>query len=112
MIMEIVTFKNREGLTAEEEYAGALHSAHEWVKHPELIAKHFFRDGEKGLGGAVYVWPSKEAAQRAHNEAWRQGLLQRTGGNAPDIRYLEFLATADAVNGKVIEYGLAAQAAG
>lgn len=109
MIVEIVTFKNREGLTRDQEYAGALHGAHEWIKHPEVVAKHFFRDGVNG--GAVYIWPSKEAAQRAHNEEWRQSVLARTGGNEPHSVYYELMLTADAKAGQVIEYGPAAQAA-
>ena len=67
MIIEIVTFKNRPSLTRDEEYASALHAAHQWIKNPELVAKHFIRDDE-GNGGAVYIWPSKEAAQRAHTQ--------------------------------------------
>ncbi len=104
MIIEIVTFKNRPSLTRDEEYASALHAAHQWIKNPELVAKHFIRDDE-GNGGAVYIWPSKEAAQRAHNEEWRKGVLARTGGNEPQIRYFEFMLSADAANGKVVEYG-------
>ena len=88
-----------------------MHAAHEWIKHPELVAKHFFRDGEAGVGGAVYFWPSKEAAQRAHNEEWRKGVLARTGGNAPEIRYFEFMVSADAVSGQVVEHGNVRQAA-
>lgn len=103
MIIEIVTFRNRAGLTREEEHASALHAAHQWIKHPELVAKHFFRDDE-GTGGAVYFWPSKEAAQRAHNEEWRKSVLARTGGNEPQIKYFEFMVTADAAAGKVVEH--------
>lgn len=110
MIIEIVTFRNRPGLTRDEEYAGALHAAHEWIKHPELVAKHFFRDDE-GTGGAVYFWPSKEAAQRAHNETWRKSVIARTGGNEPEIKYFEFMVTADAAGQQVIEHGNLKQAA-
>ena len=110
MIIEIVTFKNRADLTRQGEYDGARHAAEEWIKNPELVAKHFIRD-EDGNGGAVYIWPSKEAAQRAHNDEWRKGVLARTGGNQPQIRYYEFMLTADAANGKVVEYGDLQQAA-
>lgn len=110
MIIEIVTFRNRPGLSRDEEYASALHAAHEWIKHPELVAKHFFRD-EEGTGGAVYFWPSKEASQRAHNQKWRESVIARTGGNEPEIRYFEFMVTADAANRQVIEHGVQKQAA-
>ncbi len=109
MIIELVTFKNRDGLSRDQEYAGAREAVQQWLANSELIAKHFLRDGE--YGGAVYVWPSKAAAQRAHDETWRQAVMARTGGHEPQIRYFELMMTADPKAGKVIEYDSPAQAA-
>jgi len=105
MILEIVTFKNRDALTRATEYEGARHSAQHWLKNPELIAKHFMRDGIHG--GAVYIWPSIEAAKRAHDDTWRQSVIERTGGNEPEIRYLELMMSADPKAGTVKEYAAA-----
>jgi hypothetical protein len=71
MIVELVTFKNRVGISYEEEYSDAQKGAQAWLANSDLIAKHFIRDGD--VGGAVYFWPSKEAAQRAHDNKWRDG---------------------------------------
>lgn len=109
MIVEIVTFKNRGGLTREAEYEGAHHSAQHWLKNPELIAKHFMRDGENG--GAVYIWPSIEAARRGHDEKWRQSVIERTGGHEPQIRYFELMMSADPKSGTITQYCPAANAA-
>lgn len=104
MIIELVIIKNRDGITPQEEYADALKGAAHWLSHSELIAKHFIRDGENG--GAVYVWPSKEAAQRAHDETWREGVLARTGGNPPEICYFELMMSCEPPTGKITEFGL------
>ena len=110
MIIELVIIRNRDGITPEEEYADALKGAAHWLPHPELIAKHFIRDGENG--GAVYVWPSKEAAQRAHDDKWREGVLARTGGNPPEIRYFDLMMSCEPPIQKITEYGPPADAEG
>lgn len=104
MIIEFVTFKSREGITYEQEYAEAQKGAQAWLSNPDLIAKHFIRDGE--FGGAVYIWPSKEAAQRAHDEKWRAGVLARTGGNPPEIRYYDLMMSSEPQAQKITEYGI------
>lgn len=106
MIIELVTFKSRKGITYEEEYADAQKGAEAWLADPDLIAKHFIRDGEEG--GAVYIWPSKEAAQRAHDDKWRESVVARTGGNPPQIRYFDLMMTSEPQIQKVTEFGLPA----
>ncbi|MGB5559354.1 MAG: hypothetical protein WBN04_15250 [Paracoccaceae bacterium] len=103
MIIELVIIKNRDGITFAEEYADAKKGAQAWLANADLIAKHFIRDGE--VGGAVYIWPSKEAAQRAHDDKWRAGVLKRTGGNPPEIRYFDLMMTSEPQTQKVTEYG-------
>lgn len=104
MIVELVLFKSREGITYEQEYAEAQKGAQSWLANPDLIAKHFLRDGESG--GAVYIWPSKEAAQRAHDDKWRENVLSRTGGNPPEIRYFDLMMSCEPQIQKVVEYGV------
>jgi hypothetical protein len=79
-----------------------------WTANKELLRKHFLleRDGKTGAG--VYIWPSVEAAQRAHNEEWRQSVIRRTGG-APTIRYFDLFLLIDNENGTVAEFPEAAE---
>lgn len=102
MIVEIVTFPTPKGMDRKAEYDGARHSAHEWVRNSELVAKHFMRDGE-GLSGAVYIWPSVEASKRGHNAQWLEGFRKRNGCD-PTIKYFELMLSADAAGGQVVEY--------
>jgi hypothetical protein len=103
MIVELVIIKNRDGISCAEEFADAQKGAQAWLTHSELVAKHFIRDGE--FGGAVYFWPSKEAAERAHDEKWRQGVLARTGGNPPEIRYFDLMMSCEPPKQAITEYG-------
>lgn len=106
MIVELVIFKSREGITYDEEYASAQKGAQAWLGNADLIAKHFIRDDE--YGGAVYIWPSKEAAQQAHDDKWRESVLARTGGNPPEIRYFDLMMTCEPQAQKVTEFGIPA----
>lgn len=103
MIVELVIIKNRDGITFEEEYSSAQKGAQAWLSHSDMIAKHFIRDGE--VGGAVYFWPSREAAELAHDEKWREGVLARTGGNPPEIRYFDLMMSCEPPSQTVTEYG-------
>ncbi len=103
MIVELVIIKNRDGITLAQEYADAKKGAQAWLAHPDLIAKHFIRDGT--FGGAVYIWPSIEAAQQAHDETWRKGVLARTGGNPPEIRYFDLMMSCEPQIQMITEYG-------
>jgi hypothetical protein len=103
MILELVLFKQPPGLGREAEYAAARHVAVEkWLGDPDLIAKHFIRD-EEGTGGAVYIWPDRAAAERAHDAAWRAAAKARLG-NEPVIRIFELMMTADPKKKTIADY--------
>ena len=102
MIIELVLFKNPPGLSRADELAGARSVAARWLANADLIAKHFIRS-EDGFGGAVYLWPSRAAAEAAHDEAWRQAVIARTG-SLPEIRYFDLLMSVDNQAGAVTEY--------
>ena len=61
MIVEFVQFKYPPGLTREQILDDARTTIPRWRGNTELISKHYIA-GEDGLGGAFYIWPSKEAA--------------------------------------------------
>jgi hypothetical protein len=70
------------------------------------VRKHFLRgigDNERD-GGGIYVWPSSvEAAKKAHDDAWHEGVKKRTGAD-PTIRYFDLFLMIDNEQGKVTEY--------
>ena len=76
-----------------------------WASNQELVRKHFLWGiGEdEGTGAGFYIWPSIEAAKRAHNDEWREGVKKRTGGY-PTMRYFDMLALVDNERGKATEW--------
>ena len=98
MILELVEFNSPKGWTREQVAEDARHVIPKWQANKELLRKHFLLElsGSKQskTGAGVYIWPSIEAAQRAHNEEWRQSVIRRTGG-APTIRYFDLFLLID-----------------
>ncbi len=63
MIVEFVQFTYPPGLTREQILEDARTTIPRWRSNKELVRKHYIV-GDDGSGGAFYIWPSKEAAQR------------------------------------------------
>ncbi len=102
MIVEYVLFKTPPGLTREQILESARGTISRWQANKELVRKHYI-ESEDGYGGAFYIWPSKDAAQRGHDAAWRAGVEKRTG-SPPVIRYFDLLMVLDNETGKVTEF--------
>jgi len=73
-----------------------------WRSEPELIRKTFVYDREAGLTGAFYLWKSRAAAERAHDQRWRDGVRKRYGSE-PVVRYFDTPLVVDNALGATIE---------
>ena len=102
MIVEFVQFTYPPGLTREQILEDARTTIPRWRGNKELIRKHYLV-GEDGTGGAFYIWPSKEAAQRGHNAEWVPNIKARTG-SVPTIRYFDLTMIVDNEAGTVTEF--------
>jgi|SRR5579883_1114772 hypothetical protein len=102
MIVEFVQFRYPPGWTRDEILKDARPTAATWRANKELIRKHYIA-GDDGTGGAFYIWPSKAAAERGHDAAWRANIEKRTG-STPVIRYFDLLMIVDNEVGSVTEF--------
>ena len=110
MIVEYVLFKRPPGMTREQILEDSRTTIARWRGNKELIRKHYIV-GENGIGGAFYIWPSKEAAQRGRDAEWFANIKARTG-SVPTIRYFDLTMIVDNEAGSVTEFSpAAAQAA-
>ena len=108
MILEFVEFDSPKGWSRQQVAEEARNVIAKWQANKELLRKHFVLELDGKTGGGVYVWPSLEAAKKAHDEAWRQAIIKRTGA-APRIRYFDLFLLIDNENGKVSEFPAAAE---
>src|SRR5258707_4630208 len=96
MILELVLFKSPPGMDRAAILEDAKHTIPHWRADPDLVRKHYLVSDD-GYGGGAYIWPSKEAAQRGHRVAWREGVKKSTR-SGPDIRYFDLLMVLDNEN--------------
>jgi hypothetical protein len=102
MITEFVLFNLPPGLPRETVVQGMRDVAPRWAADPALIRKTFVYDAQAGQAGAFYLWPDRAAAERAHDAAWRERIVQAYGSE-PVIRYFDTPLVVDNALGQVIE---------
>jgi len=78
MITAVVRFRLPEGTTRDDAKAMFEKSAPNYRGVPGLIRKYYLY-GDDRTGGGVYLWNSREAAERFYSEAWKSTIAQRYG---------------------------------
>lgn len=94
MILELVLFKSPQNKSRSEILEDAKHTLARWQANPDLIRKHYLLSEDGLEGGGVYIWPSREAAEKGHDDEWRASVEKRTGSQ-PVIRYFDLLMLLD-----------------
>ena len=79
MIVETRTFKAPPGADWDDILNDARAVIPRWRANPDLLRKHFLLSDDGQECGGLYVWPTREAAEAAHDAAWRAAVEQRTG---------------------------------
>lgn len=102
MIVELVTFKATPGMDRQAILEDAKKTVPQWRANAELLRKHYGRSDDGYLCG-VYIWPSREAAQRAHNAEWQARVKERSGA-PPTIKYFDLFLLVDNEKGAVSEF--------
>lgn len=109
MITEYVLFGLPAGITRDEVVQGMRDGAPRWRNEKDLIRKTFVFDPAASQAGAFYLWKNRQAAERAHDQAWRQGVRARYGSD-PVIRYFDTPMVVDNALGQTIEADAPARA--
>ena len=79
MILELVEFNSPKGWSRAQVADEARNTIPKWRANKQLLRKHFLLELNGKTGGGVYIWPSVEAAQKAHDEEWRQSVIFAQG---------------------------------
>jgi hypothetical protein len=110
MILELVEFNSPKGWSRQQVAEEARNVIPHWQANKELLRKHFLLELDGKTGAGVYIWPTLQAARKAHDETWRQSIIKRTGG-APTIRYFDLFLLIDNEKGTFTEFPAAAELA-
>jgi len=102
MVIEIVLFDLPKGTPRAEAMSLYHQSARQWIANPDLVQKYYFFDEERSLGGGVYVWRDRAAAERWHGEDYRHMVMARYGA-PPRIQILDAMLHVDPAAGRVTQ---------
>ncbi len=102
MITEIVQFDLPPGTTREAVLEKYRQTAPAWSRIPDLIRKYYFFDSGRSLGGGVYVWKNRAAADRWHGEEYR-ARIRALYGSEPRMTFFDTLVLVDNLRGEVSE---------
>jgi len=93
MITAVVTFKIPQGMTREKWLEQSKSVAARFQNIPGLIRKQFLYS-DKGIGGGVYLWETREAAEACYRGPWRDN-IRAIAGVDPDIAWFESAVVVD-----------------
>lgn len=103
MIVELVTFRATPGADWDAILAEARVTIPRWRANPQLVRKHYLLSEGGTECAGLYIWPTRAAAEAAHDAAWRAAVEQRTGA-PPMIRYFDLQMLLDNEAGTVTEW--------
>jgi hypothetical protein len=87
MITALVGFRLPQGTSREDAKAMFEKSAPNYRGIPGLVRKYYLY-GDDQTGGGVYLWSSRDAAERFYSDSWRSTIAQRYGAQ-PEILFFE-----------------------
>lgn len=94
MITAIVTAKLPAGLTEKAYAEHAARIAERFQSIPGLIRKQFLFNAKDGVGGGVYLWESREAAETCYRGVWRDN-FRNAFGVEPTITFFDSPVVVD-----------------
>jgi hypothetical protein len=93
MITAIVRFKLPPTVKAEDAAELFKGSAPKYRGLDGLVRKYYLFN-ESGVGGGVYLWESRAAAERVYTAAWKKMIADRYGAE-PDITFYDTPVVVD-----------------
>ena len=89
MITAVVTFRLPPEMSREKWQENIKQVSTRFQNVPGLIRKQFLYN-EKGIGGGVYLWETRAAAENCYFKSpWGESVRKASGGNEPEIAWFE-----------------------
>lgn len=101
MITVIVKFKLPQVITNLQAREIFLSTAPKYQGMPGLIRKYYFLDPDGTAAGGIYLWQSREDADRLYTAEWK-AFVHGKYGSDPVLTYLETPVVVDNVSNEII----------
>ena len=94
MITALVQFRLPQPISREKAKDVFLGSAPKYREVPGLVRKYYVLSQDGATAGGVYLWRSREDAERLYTEQWK-GVVRERYGAAPTITYFDSPVVVD-----------------
>jgi hypothetical protein len=101
MITVIVEFKLPQPISTNQARDIFLSTAPKYQGIPGLIRKYYFLTPDGIKAGGVYLWQSREDADRVYTDEWK-AFVRGKYGSEPSLTYLETPVVVDNVLNEII----------
>lgn len=101
MITVIVEFELPQAVTKDQARETFLSTASKYKGMSGLIRKYYFVSQEGTKAGGVYLWESREDADRVYTEEWK-AFVRGKYGTEPRLAYLDCPVVVDNVSNEII----------
>ena len=101
MITALVQIKLPEPMAkdkAQDVFAG---TAPKYREVKGLIRKYYLLSEDGATAGGVYLWKSRDAAERLYTDDWKTFIMQKYG-TKPSVTYFDSPVIVDNLVGKII----------
>jgi Putative mono-oxygenase ydhR len=88
MITALVQFNLPTPITLAEAAKRFEGSAPKYQNVPGLIRKYYIRSEDGRVAGGIYLWESREMAERIYNGEWRER-VEKLYGAKPSINWFD-----------------------
>ena len=101
MITAIVQFELASAISLAEATRRFETSAPKYQNLAGLIRKYYIRSEDGHTAGGVYLWESRQAAERLYDEKWRE-FVEKLYGTKPKITWFDTPVVVDNLAGGAI----------
>jgi len=101
MITALIQFKLPKPVTRARAREIFLSTAPKYRGMDGLIRKYYLLSLDGETGGGVYLWKSREAAERLYTGEWKKFILDKYGSE-PTVTYFESPVIVDNLTGEIL----------
>jgi hypothetical protein len=101
MITVIVEFKLPQPISVTQAKETFLVTAPKYKGMPGLSRKYYFLSEDGSKAGGIYLWESREAAERIYTEEWKSFVRGKYGAD-PSLTYLECPVVVDNLSNQIL----------
>jgi hypothetical protein len=101
MVTALVQFKLPQHVTPEKAKEIFLSTAPKYREVEGLIRKYYLLSEDGGTAGGVYLWRSREDAERLYTDDWKRFIVEKYGAE-PSVQYFATPVVVDNLSGEII----------